>query len=87
MSLSILMCNFLFIYSKVKMYNGFRSKLICALLSQGAGEGEEGIAPLYRYSSIVLVCVYIYIYRQIYIQFSNILLHWVSKKRIKKKTK
>ena len=62
MSLSILMCNFLFIYSKVKMYNGFRSKLICALLSQGAGEGEEGIAPLYRYSSIVLVCVYIYIY-------------------------
>ena len=62
MSLSILMCNFLFIYSKVKMYNGFSSKLICALLSQGAGEGEEGIAPLYRYSSIVLVCVYIYLY-------------------------
>ena len=67
MSLSILMCNFLFIYSKVKMYNGFSSKLICALLSQGAGEGEEGIAPLYRYSSIVLVCVCIYIYIYIYI--------------------
>ena len=31
------------------------------------------------------VYIYIYIYRQIYIQFSNILLHWVSKKRIKKK--
>ena len=61
MSVSILMCNFLFIYSKVKMYNGFRSKLIsiCALLSQGAGESEEGTAPLYQYSSIVLVCVYI----------------------------